>query len=859
MFFVKKRLSLDVHNANDTHMSAEKKLLIVESPSKAKTINRYLGGDYYVIASYGHVRDLSPKAGSVDPANDFSMAWEVSTKGKKQLQQISEASEKCSSILFATDPDREGEAISWHIYEILKRKKFFKDKECKRIIFHEITKKAVIESLENPRELNQDLVDAYMARRALDYLVGYTLSPVLWRKLPGARSAGRVQSAALRLICEREMQICRFVSEEYWSIQVPLSNKTHKVITKLTHVAGKKLQKKDIKTHSEASDLVKKIESKEFTLIDIASKTQNRQPTAPFTTSSLQQEASRKCYFSVSKTMQVAQKLYEGVNVNGSLMGLITYMRTDSVSLSNDAVASIRQLLHSLFGEQYVPKKPRIYKSKAKNAQEAHEAIRPTDITLRPDLIGDSLSEDERKLYQLIWNRTLASQMENAILSLTTLVFSDEEKDISLSAHGSQVKFDGFLKLYREDKDEGDANTDDVKILPIIPENSQLAPYKVEQKQHFTEAPPKYSEASLVKKMEEIGIGRPSTYATILKILQDREYVLLTSKKFSPSHKGMIVSHFLSSYYDDYFNYDFTAMMENDLDSIATGDQQWKEILNNFWEKFSSQNDQIMELKYEDVRENLDKILLDYFFGIDSDSVNKRSCPLCKEGILHLQLGRYGPYVGCSNYPECKHKQNLDQVKEQSPEDAVLYPKLLGKDDQGLDIYMKKGPYGYYVECEPLVKDKKTKPKRASIDKKIIPQDVTLAMAKQLLSLPRLVGHHPEDQKEITAAIGRFGPYLKWNGSFYSIGKDEDVLSIGMNKAIDIIATKNHKSAAGKVIGEHKNGGEILIKDGRYGPYLQYKKKNVKIPKNIEKSEISVEVAMDLLKNAKEAKKKAAK
>jgi len=771
------------------------KVVIVESPAKAKSINKYLGSGYKVIASYGHVRDLPSKNGSVDPEHDFQMIWEVGADSKKQMKAIQDEVKAADTIYLATDPDREGEAIAWHVLEVLKEKKLLKDKKIFRSVFYEITKKAVVAAIENPRELNEELIKAYLARRALDYLVGFNISPVLWRKLPGSKSAGRVQSVALRLITDREAEIEKFDSQEYWTIDVDLlTSASKKVVARLTYLDGEKLSKFSLGDENTAKAAVAKIEKQDFSVESVKKKQVRRNPSPPFITSTLQQEASRKLGYGAGRTMQLAQKLYEGLELGGETVGLITYMRTDSVNMSNDAVQDCRKVIESDYGKDYLPDAPRFYKSKAKNAQEAHEAIRPTDLSRHPRTLSKILDPQQLKLYDLVWKRAMASQMNNAILDQVTIDMISGDSQIKLRVTGSTIAFDGFYVLYKEGRDD-DQDEDQEKMLPPLQEKENLEKEKVTPDQHFTQPPPRYSEASLVKKLEELGIGRPSTYASIIQVLQARDYVRLEKKQFIPEGRGRLVATFLQNYFAKYVEYDFTASLEDELDKVSRGEVDWKDILKTFWTNFIETIDKTKDLKISDVLDVLDDELGQYFFPDKN-----RTCPDCKKDTLHLKLGKFGAFIGCENYPECKYTQQIvDKSKKDDGEEKVdtkkdeAYPKLLGKDPEtDQDITLRKGPYGPYIQLGEG--EGKKKPKRAPVIKGLSLDDVDLAKALSLLSLPRLLGTHPDTGEDVAAGIGRYGPYIKHGNTFISL-KGQDVLSINLDEAVEVVnnAPKNKK------------------------------------------------------------------
>jgi len=842
-------------------------LVIVESPAKAKTINKYLGKDYTVLASYGHIRDLPSKDGSVLPDDDFAMIWELSSRASKTMSDIKKATKEADTVYLATDPDREGEAISWHIKSVLEDGKFLKNKIVHRVTFNEITKKAVQDAFAHPRELDQNLIEAYLARRALDYLVGFNVSPVLWRKLPGARSAGRVQSVALRLICERESEIEKFRSEEYWSIAATLHTPSGAPFeARLTHLSGNRLDRLDIKTQKEAEAAAARIRNKSLKVVTLEKKQARRHPYAPFITSTLQQEASRKLGFGASQTMRVAQRLYEGIDIKGETVGLITYMRTDGITLSNEAIFQARSVIEREFGNKYVPSSPRMYKSKAKNAQEAHEAIRPTDLNRSPLSLRNALGDDEFRLYDLIWKRTLACQMESAILDQVAADISDGTDDVVLRATGSVVAFDGFLKLYQETRDDptkdGEDDNENDRRLPPMEQGDALKTISVNNDQHFTQPPPRYSEASLVKKLEEEGIGRPSTYASIIQVLQDRDYVTLDKKRFVPQDRGRLVTTFLAKYFTRYVDYQFTAQLEEELDAISAGHVAWKEALRLFWQDFSKAVGETKELTITDVINALDEDLGPHFFPQGEDGKDPRVCVSCGTGRLGLKLGKFGAFIGCSNYPECKvtkpltvQDENADAENGGGDIGARLDagPVTIGDDDAGVPISLRKGPYGVYVQLGPIEGDETSKPKRQGLPRGLSPSDVTLAVAKELLSLPRLVGTHPETQKPIEAGIGRFGPYIKHDGAFISLKKDDDVLSVGMNRAVELIANAPAKGggAAAKPIrdlGAHPTTKkQMQIFSGRYGPYVKMEKIMASLPKGTAAESLTVEEAVELL------------
>ncbi|MEM5584259.1 type I DNA topoisomerase [Roseibium sp. AS2] len=847
-------------------------VVIVESPAKAKTINKYLGPDYTVLASYGHVRDLPPKDGSVKPDDDFAMSWQVDSKSQKRLSEIADAVKDADRLILATDPDREGEAISWHVLEVLRKKRVLKDKRVERVVFNAITKKAILEAMDNPRELDVPLVDAYLARRALDYLVGFTLSPVLWRKLPGARSAGRVQSVSLRLICDREMEIEVFRPQEYWSILANMKTPGGDMFQAgVTGFDGKKIGRLDIANEADATAIRTMLENASFKVDSVASKPARRNPSAPFTTSTLQQEASRKLGFAASRTMQVAQKLYEGISIGGETSGLITYMRTDGVQIAGEAIDTARSVIGEDFGSKYVPEKPRLYSTKAKNAQEAHEAIRPTDLSRRPKDVASFLDPDQARLYELIWKRTMASQMESAVLERTTIeILADGSgKRANLRASGSVVRFDGFLALYQESRD--DEEDDNAKRLPAVDEGAALTAASVDDKssaiessQHFTTPPPRYTEASLVKKMEELGIGRPSTYASTLQTLRDRDYVELDKKQLVPLDKGRIVTAFLESFFQRYVEFDFTASLEEQLDKISAGELTWTDVLRDFWTGFSGAVDEIKDLRVSQVIDSLNELLGPHIFPPKEDGSDPRKCPSCEDGQLSLKVSRWGAFIGCVNYPECGYTRQLGKPNGEGGE-ADEGPKVLGQDPEtGLDVSLRNGRFGPYVQL-----GEEAKPKRSSLPKGWSAADLDLDKALQLLSLPREVGPHPEDGKMISAGIGRYGPFVLHEGTYANLSTPDEVFSVGINRAVDALAEKRAKGGGRrgaaatplKELGEHPDGGgPVNVYDGRYGPYVKHGKINATLPKDSDPKAITLEKALELIaeKAAKSGKGKAA-
>ena len=845
-------------------------VVVVESPAKAKTINKYLGDAYKVLASFGHVRDLEAKDGSVRPDEDFAMSWRIDEKAKKHIADIRKAIKGAGTLYLATDPDREGEAISWHVQEVLDQQNALNGIDVKRVVFHEITKGAVLDAVANPREVNRELVEAYLARRALDYLVGFTLSPVLWRKLPGARSAGRVQSVALRLICERESEIEIFKTDEYWTVDAAFTTPSGKPFTaRLTSLNGARLDKLDLGDEAVAKAAVQAIESRQYAIASIEAKKTRRNPQPPFTTSTLQQEASRKLRMGTSRTMQVAQRLYEGFDIDGETVGLITYMRTDSITLSQEAVGASRALIEKDYGKQYLPEKPRVYKTKAKNAQEAHEAIRPTDLFRRPAQVAHVLDDDQRRLYELIWKRTVASGMESAVLDQVAIDIKSPDAAVTLRANGSVVAFDGFLKLYREDRDDPAEDENGERRLPRMNEGERPALGQVTPEQHFTQPPPRYTEASLVKNMEELGIGRPSTYASIVKVLQDREYVKLEKRRFQPEDKGRLVTAFLTGFFPRYVEYGFTSGMEEKLDEISNGRIDWKTVLREFWDDFSVSVDGAKDLSVSQVLDILDRDLGPHFFPAapDGDEAAARLCPSCNEGRLNLKIGRFGAFVGCSNYPECRHTRPL-VVEPDSGDgngaDAGDYPRELGVDPEtGLTVSLRKGPYGIYAqlgeapvanaEDKPAKGKKKKKPadkpKRASLPKGLPPADVDLDRALGLLALPREIGAHPESKQTISAGIGRYGPYLKHGSAYVSLRGDDDVLTIGLNRAVAVLADAGAKgNGGGRELGVHPGDGKkITVGKGRFGPYVRHGKTFASLPRGVDMDAVNLEQAVELI------------
>ena len=834
------------------------KVVVVESPAKAKTINRYLGENYTVLASYGHVRDLPSKDGSVKPDQDFEMSWQMSDSGGQRIRDISKALNGADRLILATDPDREGEAISWHVCELLKQNNKTRDIPYERVVFNEITKTAITKAIASPRELDIDLIEAYLARRALDHLIGFSLSPVLWRKLPGSRSAGRVQSVALRLICERESEIEAFLTDEFWSVDTDFKTTDGgNLSARLTHLDGQKLDKLSLGTEAQAIAAQQRIEAASWQVSAIETKRVKRRPSPPFTTSTLQQEASRKLGFSASRTMQIAQKLYEGINLGSETTGLITYMRTDGVQMSFEAIGQIREAIEQTIGADFQPERPRVYKSKAANAQEAHEAIRPTSIWRHPDEIRKCLDFDQFRLYELIWKRTIASQMADAQLNQTAADLSATTDHLTMRANGSVIIFDGFMRIYREGRDDQEDKLADPqnRILPPLIQGQDLAVQQVHPEQHFTQPPPRYTDASLVKRMEELGIGRPSTYASIMQVIEKRGYVLKDGKRFIPEHRGRIVSTFLENFFTRYVEYDFTAALEEKLDQVSDGKMDWRVLLKQFWVDFAVAIEQAMTLSVPDVMKTLDSELEKLFFTPDENGEIQRICSKCGTGHLELKLGKFGPFIGCNNYPDCRYTRQIVAAGESSDDDGQELDgdKLLGTDpvDQ-LPVYLKKGPYGSYVQ---LGGEEVKKPKRSSVPKGKLLLDIDLDYALGLLSLPRDIGLHPQTSDMIQAGLGRYGPYLKYQGKFTSLKEGDDVLSVGINRAVDLLAEA--AKTAGRSLGEHPDGGEVHLKRGRFGPYFEHNKLRAPMPKTLQMDSVTLTEALEILaaKAAQPAKK----
>jgi len=848
-------------------------LVIVESPAKAKTINKYLGENYIVLASYGHIRDLPSKNGSVDTENNFKMEWEVDSFSKKYLKEITDAAKESSKIILATDPDREGEAIAWHVKEYLNEKKLIKGKNVERVVFNEITKKAVMHGIENPKQIEPLLVDAYMARRALDYLVGFNISPILWTKLPGSKSAGRVQSVALKLITEREHEIESFDPQEFWTLSVNFNDSNNNsLLASISQLDGAKIEKFSFKNKLEIDKAIEKIKSKKFEISDISSKIINRNPSGPFTTSTLQQVASGRLGFGASRTMQIAQKLYQGIEIEGETIGLITYMRTDGTNLSTDAISSFREYIKKEIGKEYLPESPLNYTGKkAKNAQEAHEAIRPTDIMRAPDSVKKYLSPDQNKLYDLIWSRALSSQMESAKFDRNTITISTDDSATICKASGSVIKFDGFLKVMKDTKKD-----EDEEILPKMTKG----PVNIEKlldEQHFTQPPPRYSEASLVKKLEELGIGRPSTYASIISVISTRGYAESINKRFHPTDRGKLISAFLEKLFSKYVDYNFTAELENQLDEITSGKEGWIRVLEIFWKDFNKNVSEVKEIRTREVLDLLNDSLGSLIFERGKDGNIDRKCQLCDNGSLSLKNSfRGGAFIGCSNYPECKFTRPLSKAKA-AAQSQLAEPKFIGKHENGNDLYLKNGRFGPYLQYEKVEekleeiveakkKKKKTKKKKnlkednnfknVSIPKGITLESVDLDRAKFLCSLPKSLGINPDNQKDIILNSGRFGPYLKCDNKSARIENVEEIFSIGLNRAITLIAEAKPGRMSSSIIkdlGEHPEDKKpVRIMKGQYGPYIKYKSLNATIPEEKDPLELNMEEALILIEKRKE-------
>ena len=842
-------------------------LVVVESPAKAKTINKYLGKDYIVLASYGHIRDLPSKNGSVDPEKNFEMQWELDAFSKKYLKDITDAAKDSEKIILATDPDREGEAIAWHVKKVLEDKKLLKGRKLERVVFNEITKNAVLNGINNPREIEDTLVNAYLARRALDYLVGFNISPILWTKLPGSKSAGRVQSVALKLITEREHEIESFKPEEYWSININFHDSSSNIISsKINIFDGKKVERfsfKDKNSINKASELIK---SKEYSIKDVTNKIYKRNPLAPFTTSTLQQTASGKYGFGASRTMQIAQRLYQGIDIDGDTVGLITYMRTDGTNISNEAINDFRKSIENNYGKKYLPDNPNTYTGKkAKNAQEAHEAIRPTDIRKKPNDLKKYLSTDQLKLYELIWSRALSSQMCPAEFDRSSIQIVSNDGLISFNANGSIMKFDGFLKVYTTPEGDEDAKN----ILPVVKIGDKVKIQELIDEQHFTNPPPRYSEASLVKKLEELGIGRPSTYASIISVLSTRNYVDLLNKRFHPTDRGKLLSAFLEKLFAKYVDYNFTADLEDQLDDITSGKADYIKVLENFWKDFYSNVGSVKEIRTREVLDMLNESLGDLVFEKDKNDEIDRDCKACENGKLSLKNSfRGGAFIGCSNYPECKFTRPLSKTKA-SQMINLSEPKLIGQNSDGKDIYLKNGRFGPYLQFEIEINEKEEKPKKKSKKKKenenlknvSIPkglniEDVDLEKAKYLCSLPKILGEHPELKENITVNIGRFGPYLKCSNKSARLETVEDLFTIGLNRAITLISEAKPgriSSSEIKNLGEHPEDKKpVKVMKGQYGPYIKYKSLNATIPEDKDPNELNMDEALILIEKRKE-------
>ncbi len=825
-------------------------VVVVESPGKVKSINKYLGSGYKVMASYGHIRDLPSKDGSVKPDDDFAMLWDIDVKSSKHVKAIADAMKDADGLILATDPDREGEAISWHVLEALNQRRVLKGKPVQRVTFNAITKKAVTEAIQHPRQIDQQLVDAYLARRALDYLVGFNLSPVLWRKLPGSRSAGRVQSVALRIIVDREFEIETFKAEEYWQIKTELETPAGRFEARLTELDGKKLQKFSLPNGDLAAAALAAVRAGQYRVASVEAKPLKRNPPPPFTTSTLQQEAARKLGFSASRTMQVAQKLYEGVMLGGEQVGLITYMRTDGVQMAEEAYHAARSVIGRLYGNPYMPDAPRRYTSKAKNAQEAHEAVRPTEFSRLPSDL--SLDPDMARLYELVWKRAVASQMEAATLERTTVEIPSSDGRVGLRATGQVVKFDGFFKLYQEGRD--DTDDEDGGRLPPIAEGDKPKLVDAVSSQHFTEPPPRFSEASLVKRLEELGIGRPSTYASTLSTLIDREYVKLEQKRFMPEDKGRLVTIFLEKFFSKFVEYDFTAGLEEKLDLVSDGKLAWKDFLREFWNDFHGHIEGVAELRVSNVIDAINEVMEPHIFppkvGENGEALNPRACPTCGAGQLSLKLGRFGAFIGCSNYPECKYTRPFGAEKAGAENAIPSEGKALGLDPaSNLEVTLRAGRFGPYVQL-----GEGDKPKRSSIPKGWSLDELGLEGALKLLMLPREVGMHPEDGEPIIANLGRYGPYVQHLKTYANLPDPNDVFEIGLNRAVTIIAEKRANPGRGRTaaaplreLGAHTDGEPIRLYSGRFGPYLKHGEINANIPRGADPASVTLEQAIEIV------------
>ena len=845
-------------------------LVIVESPAKAKTINKYLGDNYTVLASYGHIRDLPSKNGSVDPEDKFKMIWEIDSFSKKYLKEITDAAKKSEKIILATDPDREGEAIAWHVREYLEEKKLLKDKKVERVVFNEITKKAVTNGIDNPRNIETNLVDAYMARRALDYLVGFNISPILWTKLPGSKSAGRVQSVALRLLTEREHEIEQFKPEEFWTLNVNFKTTKGDILnSNIVLLNNLKIEKFSFKNKEDINNAIELIKKSKYKISDISSKIYTRNPLGPFTTSTLQQTSSTKLGFGASRTMQIAQRLYQGIDIEGDTVGLITYMRTDGTNISNDAVNDFRKFIKNSYGDNYLPKEPNNYSGKkAKNAQEAHEAIRPTDITKTPESLKRFLSVDQIKLYDLIWSRALSSQMEAAKFDRKTITIISNDSINQFKCSGSTIKFDGFLKLTRIDENE------DEKILPDV-NKEEVSTNEFIDEQHFTQPPPRYSEASLVKKLEELGIGRPSTYASIISVISNRGYADVVNKRFFPTDRGKLLSAFLEKLFSKYVDYGFTAGLEDQLDNITAGKEEWVKVLDNFWKDFNINVSNVKGKRTREVLDMLNESLGELIFESDENGKINRKCKLCDNGELSLKNSfRGGAFIGCSNYPDCKFTRPLSKTKA-AAQAQLAEPKFIGKHENGNDIFLKNGRFGPYLQYEKILEEmeveKNTKKKKKSkklksdvnellknisIPKGLELDSIDLEKAQFLCSLPKSLGINPENQKEITLNTGRFGPYLKCENKSARIENIEEIFSIGLNRAVTLIAEAKPGRMSSSIIkdlGEHPEDKKpVRVMKGQYGPYIKYKSLNATIPEEKDPLELTMEEALILIEKRKE-------
>ena len=840
-------------------------LVIVESPAKAKTINKYLGSEYTVLASYGHIRDLPSKNGSVDTENKFKMIWEIDSFSKKYLKEITDTAKNSKKIILATDPDREGEAIAWHVKEYLKEKKLLNDKHVERVVFNEITKKAVLNGIENPRKIEPHLVDAYMARRALDYLVGFNISPILWTKLPGSKSAGRVQSVALKLLTEREHEIEVFIPKEFWTLNIVFKTKENTLInSNINMLDGNKIEKFTFKNKDDVNSTIERIKKVKYKISDISSKVFTRNPLGPFTTSTLQQSSSSKLGFGASRTMQIAQRLYQGIDIDGETIGLITYMRTDGTNISKDAISNFRNYISNNYGDKYLPDTPINYSGKkAKNAQEAHEAIRPTEISRNPESLKKYLSSDQLKLYNLIWSRALSSQMEAAKFDRKTITISSDDGKNICKASGSVIKFDGYLKLVKIDE-----GNDEEKILPDVKKGIVEINEFIDE-QHFTQPLPRYSEASLVKKLEELGIGRPSTYASIISVISNRGYADINNKRFFPTDRGKLLSAFLEKLFAKYVDYDFTAKLEDQLDDITSGKEDWIKVLENFWIDFHSNVSSVKEKRTREVLDLLNESLGSLIFEIDKEGKVNRKCLICTNGELSLKNSfRGGAFIGCSNYPECKFTRPLSKAKA-AQQLNLAEPKLIGKSINDEDIFLKNGRFGPYLQFESKnleieenpKKKRKTKKKDSNIKNVSIPKgleidSIDLMKAQFLCSLPIILGKNPDSDKDITLNVGRFGPYLKCENKSARIENVEEIFSIGLNRAITLIAEAKPgriSSSTIKDLGEHPDDKKpVRVMKGQYGPYIKYKSLNATIPEEKDPTELTMEEALILIEKRKE-------